>query len=66
MGSTLGPRLFKYFFARFDAQTADDLVQEVLIRVVRKVRSGGVDPSRGNLTALTFGIAHNIARTREK
>jgi RNA polymerase sigma-70 factor (ECF subfamily) len=57
-----GPRLFKYFLARFDTQTADDLVQEVLIRVVRKVRSGSFDPNRGNLTALSFGIAHNIAR----
>lgn len=57
-----GPRLFRYFLARFDAPTADDLVQEVLMRVVRKCRSGDFDPSRGNLTALSFGIAHNIAR----
>ena len=57
-----GPRLFKYFLARFDTQTADDLVQEVLIRLVRKVRSGEFDPSRGSMTALSFGIAHNMAR----
>ena len=61
-----GPRLFKYFLARFDAQTADDLVQEVLIRVVRKVRSGEFDASRGNLTAFSFGIAHNMARDQFK
>lgn len=60
--NTEGPRLFRYFLARFDAQTADDLVQEVMIRVVRKVRSGDFDQSRGNLAALAFGIAHNIAR----
>jgi RNA polymerase sigma-70 factor (ECF subfamily) len=60
--NTEGPRLFRYFFARFDAQTSDDLVQEVLIRVVRKFRSGAFDSSRGNLAAFSFGIAHNVAR----
>ena len=57
-----GPRLFRYFLARFASQVADDLVQEVLIRVVQKVRSGEYSKDLGSLSAFAFGIAHNIAR----
>jgi RNA polymerase sigma-70 factor (ECF subfamily) len=59
-----GPKIFRYFLARFDPPTADDLVQEVLIRVIQKFRLGSFDPDRGNLTALSFGIAHNVAREK--
>jgi RNA polymerase sigma factor (sigma-70 family) len=55
-------RIYRYFAARFDAHTANDLVQEVLIRLVSKVRSGEYDESRGALIVFAFGIAHFVAR----
>lgn len=57
----LGPRFYRYFCARFPEAEADDLTQETLVRLVRKVREGSFDPSRGNLRMLGFGIAHYVA-----
>lgn len=56
----IAPRLYRYFCARFDQIQADDLTQETLIRLVRKVKDGKFDPKRGNLRMLAFGIAHYI------
>ncbi len=57
----LGPRLYRYFCARFTHEQADDLTQETLIRLVRKVDTHAFDPSKGNLSMLGFGIAHFVA-----
>ena len=57
----LGPRLFDYFCVRFAKDQADDLVQETLIRLVRKVERKQFDSTRGNLRMLGFGIAHFVA-----
>ncbi|WP_413289771.1 RNA polymerase sigma factor [Bdellovibrio sp. HCB337] len=57
----LGPRLFKYFCVRFSSEQADDLTQETLIRLVRKVEDGKFDPDKGTLKMLGFGIAHYVA-----
>ena len=57
----LAPRLFRYFRARFSREQADDLTQESLIRLVRKVRDGAFNPDRGSLRMLGFGIAHYVS-----
>lgn len=57
----LGPRLFRYFCVRFSSEQADDLTQETLIRLVRKVDEGKFDPHKGTLRMLGFGIAHYVA-----
>lgn len=57
----LGPRLFRYFGMRFSDQDSDDLTQETLIRLVRKVEEHKFDPLKGNLAMLAFGIAHFVA-----
>jgi RNA polymerase sigma factor (sigma-70 family) len=57
----LGPRLYRYFCVRFSREQADDLTQETLIRLVRKVEEGKYDPERGNLSMLGFGIGHFVA-----
>ena len=57
----LGPRLFRYFCVRFSNEQADDLTQETLIRLVRKVEDGKFDPDKGTLKMLGFGIAHYVA-----
>lgn len=57
----LGPRLFKYFCVRFSNEQADDLTQETLIRLVRKVDEKKFDPDKGTLKMLGFGIAHYVA-----
>lgn len=57
----IGPSLYKYFCVRFNNEQADDLTQETLIRLVRKVEEGKFDPSKGTLKMLGFGIAHYVA-----
>ena len=57
----LGPRLYKYFCVRFTKEQADDLTQETLIRLVRKVEENKFDPQKGTLKMLAFGIAHYVA-----
>ena len=57
----IGPRLFKYFCVRFSNEQADDLTQETLLRLVRKVEEGKFDPDKGTLKMLGFGIAHYVA-----
>jgi RNA polymerase sigma-70 factor (ECF subfamily) len=55
-----GPRLFRYFSGTFPAVVASDLVQETLIRLVQKQRSGEFDPQKGNLNTYAFGIARFV------
>lgn len=57
----IGPRLYRYFRVRFSDEQADELTQETLLRLVRKVRDGKFDPKRGSLRMLSFGIAHYAA-----
>jgi RNA polymerase sigma-70 factor (ECF subfamily) len=57
----IGPRLFRYFCVRFSDELADDLTQETLLRLVRKVQEGKFDPERGSIRMLGFGIAHYAA-----
>ena len=54
----IGPRLFKYFNASFASETAADLVQETLIRLVRKQREFQSD--KGTLIMYAFGIARRV------
>ena len=58
---THGPKLFRYFCARFDQAIAADLVQETLIRLLKKLRAGDYDPKTGDLIAYAFGIAKYVA-----
>lgn len=55
-----GPRLFRYFAASLPTSISSELVQEVLIRLVRMVKAGRFDESKGSLVSLAFGIAHNV------
>lgn len=61
-----GPKLFRYFRARFEQQEASDLVQEVLLRMVRKERDAGLQHEHGSFTAYALGIAHFVAREAYK
>jgi RNA polymerase sigma-70 factor (ECF subfamily) len=56
----LGPRLLRYFSGQFPPHAAADLVQETLIRLVRKTREGALDPARGSLRMYAFGIARFV------
>lgn len=56
----LGPKLLRYFSASFPRHASSDLVQESLIRLVRKSENGDFDPTRGTYRALAFGIAHYV------
>jgi RNA polymerase sigma factor (sigma-70 family) len=62
----LGPKLFRYFRARFSYELASDLVQETLIRLVQKTNDGHFDPARGNLRMYAYGIAHFVALEAQK
>ena len=56
----LGPRLYRYFLGCFAPDVAEELVQEVLVRVVRGWQAGSFDASKGTLTMWAFGMAHNV------
>lgn len=56
----LGPRLYRYFLGAFAPDIAEELVQEVLVRVVRAWQAGSFDASKGTLAMWAFGIAHNV------
>lgn len=62
----LGPKLFRYFRARFSYEHAADLTQETLIRLVQKTNAGQFDPGRGNLRMYAYGIAHFVALEAQK
>src|SRR5690606_27045813 len=57
-----GPKLYRYFRARFSHGEAADLVQEVLLRVFRKEEDGGFDVQKGSFLAYAMGVAHFVAR----
>lgn len=52
--------LFRYFCCSFSSATADDLVQDTLIRLIDKIDRGQFDSTRGNLRMYAFGIAHFV------
>jgi RNA polymerase sigma-70 factor (ECF subfamily) len=56
----LGPSLYRYFCGAFPQPQAADLVQETLIRLVKKHRSGEFDPSKGTVKSYAFGIARYV------
>lgn len=56
----IGPRLYRYFCARFSSADAADLTQESLIRLVRKVQQGQFNTQKGSLAAYAFGIAYYV------
>lgn len=58
----IGPRLMRYFVASYPHAQAADLVQEVLLRLVRLYQDGAFDPARGNIAMFAFGVAINIKR----
>lgn len=65
----LAPALYRYFYAGFNVQTAEDLVQNTLIRLIEKVQNHQFDSSQGSLRMYAFGIAHFVrleARRQKK
>lgn len=58
--SDIGPRLYRYFCGSFSPQTASDLTQETLIRLIKKNDDGHFDPSKGSLIMLAYGIARMV------
>lgn len=66
VAAEIGPKLFRYFCARFSENDADDMTQDTLIRLLRKVELGQFDPKKGSLRMLAFGIAHYVALEKSK
>lgn len=62
----LGPRLFRYFRARFTQEESSDKVQETLIRLIQKTNEGHFDHKLGNLRMFAYGIAHFVAMEAKK
>jgi RNA polymerase sigma factor (sigma-70 family) len=56
----LGPSLYRYFCGSFPQETAADLVQETLIRLVRKCEDDEYQESKGNIKSYAFGIARLV------
>lgn len=62
----IGPRLFRYFSFRCGDLVADDLTQETLLRLFRKVEESQFDPQKGSLVMLAFGIAHYVSMEHKR
>jgi RNA polymerase sigma factor (sigma-70 family) len=62
----IGPRLYRYFRARFSPEESSDLVQETLIRLVRKANQGSFQPERGTIAMYAFGIARYVTLEAKK
>lgn len=58
----LGPRLYRYFYASFEANLAADLTQEVFLRLLPKIRSSTIRAEKGNIVTYAYGIAHNVRK----
>lgn len=56
----IGPKLYRFFAASFSAETASDLTQETLIRLVQKYEQGKFDPGQGSLLMYAYGIARFV------
>src|SRR4051794_22348994 len=56
----IGPRLYRYFCASFSQETAADLTQDTLIRLVRKYDAGDYDSAQGSLITYAYGIARLV------
>lgn len=56
----IGPCLYRYFCGNFSHSQASDLVQESLIRLVKKHRNGEFDPAKGTIKSYAFGIARFV------
>lgn len=56
----IAPSLLRYFSSSFTRAIADELVQETLIRLVRKVESGQYDSRKSSMLAFSYGIARFV------
>lgn len=56
----IGPKLFRFFTVFFSSEESADLVQETLIRLVRKYKNKKIDFEKGNLKNYSFGIARFV------
>lgn len=56
----LGPGLLRYFLGYFPRQIASELVQETILRLVRKVEGGQYEPAKGGLIKFAYGIARFV------
>jgi RNA polymerase sigma-70 factor (ECF subfamily) len=56
----IAPDLYRYFLGNFAAEQASDLVQETLIRLVRKQEEAIIDSSKGSIKQYSFGIARFV------
>ncbi|MGE0173428.1 MAG: RNA polymerase sigma factor [Oligoflexales bacterium] len=57
----LSPKLWRYFCFRFDPEMSRELVQEVLLRLVRSVAESKFQPDRANLATFAYGVARNVS-----
>jgi RNA polymerase sigma-70 factor, ECF subfamily len=56
----LSPPLYRFFLARFSAIVAEELVNEVFMRLMES--AGNIDPSKGTLASFLWGIALNLQK----
>ncbi len=62
----VGPCLYRYFCGVFSPTQASDLVQESLIRLVKKYRNGEFEPAKGTVKSYAFGIARFVRMEAKK
>ena len=60
--NSISPKIYRYFTFRVGQQLADDLTQEVLIRVYQSIQDKLFRPSKGSLSMLSYGVAKNVLK----
>lgn len=58
--NAIAPDLYRFFLGSFSNHQASDLVQETLIRLVKKCQTDEFDPTLGSIKNYSFGIAHFV------
>jgi len=62
IASDIGPRLYRYFYPEFGSTSAEDMVQEVFIRLIPKIQNKKILSSKGSISMYAYGIARNVRR----
>ncbi len=64
--ASVGPDLYRYFMGFYASQIAADLVQETLIRLLKKQRDQSFEPDQGSIRNYAFGIARYVRLEHQK
>lgn len=63
---TIGPKLYRFFLSESTSSRAEELVQDVFMRLWAKIQSASFKQDLGNVEAFTWVIALNVRREHRR